>query len=249
MRADFEARTLEVEELTERLTDGNHTHIETERRLAEARAALRTADQAVATEVQHRAALQILLEERQRELNALRVENERMQAALETERRLRELQTSRLAGGGAPVAPGMALPIPASGEPGDAWAAGATIVPLPARETAALARLLAVDPTERTPESETVEKIASEIGRMAGEAQAGLQNAMWRAPARADAARPTLLRAVTGNEPPAQPAAGSPPAAAALERTPEDRTAESRFFEALEEIRSMKRAGSAPPGE
>ena len=240
MRTDLEARTIEVEELTERLTQGNHTHIEAERRLAEARAALRTAEQAVSTEVQHRAALQALLEERQRELSALGVENERMRAALETERRLRELQASQAAAGTA----GAGLPIPEPIGAHDAWATvGATIVPLPARETAALARLLAVDPAERTPKSETVEKIASELGRMAGEAHAnprtpcgGRRRARtapgrprsgpWRAASHRLSRTPRPLRRPGGR--------------------PDDQTAKSRFFEALEEIRSMKRAGGAP---
>lgn len=253
LRADLEARSVEVEDLSQRLERLNETLLEAERRLAENRATLRTTQHSVSAEIQRRAALQTeldaaraLLDERQGELTALAAENERLHASLEAERQVREMNGSYMAEG-VPLMPGVALPAPDLAAPGGARDAGeGVVVPLPARETAALARLLAVDPSERTPESERVEKIALEISRMAGEAEAGLQPTEWRVPAKpGDGVRPAL-KAVPAPEPETPPASR----VALLERPQEnDRSAETRFFEALEEIRSMKRAGGAPPGE
>jgi hypothetical protein len=274
LRAELGDREIEVQDLAERLTESQGALFDTERRLAETGAALRTAQHALEAEVRRRAALQQALQdtagladERRLEIVALRAENEDLRNSLERLRlRLGELGDLRWATTPATHLRPLLLPEEqaASGEATDivsAQFAGDTegrVVPLRPHQSPEALDWAPPALEYRSAETESIERIAAEIHRIAGEAEADLRR-VWRVPAvpppGREPARPNASgrRAPSGDGRPQGPnGVDGAEDAVVTQLHPaiqDNKSAEDRFLEALEEIRSLRRAGGANPGE
>jgi hypothetical protein len=239
-RAELTARNEEIGETQQRLAAQYEELQDLERRHAEASTQLRTAQHALQQETARRTAaeealdeLEALAAQRRIELSALRAENEALRATI----------AGQVAEAADIVLPKLPLkphaPIPAV-EPVNA-PSGASVVPLPIRPKGP-------GPAEPQPHVAPVET-AQPLQRLAGEVPGEFGRGVWRAPARGEPRMPhasNLGESALAAAP--QPAGnGSPAAHGAGEAKPKpEATPETRFFEALAEIRALKRAASQP---
>ncbi|HEX2257673.1 MAG TPA: hypothetical protein VHG92_13440 [Afifellaceae bacterium] len=273
LRADLGDREIEVQDLSERLSESQGALFDTERRLAEAGAALRNAQHALEAEMRRRTALQQALQEtagladeRRLEIVALRAENEDLRHSLERLRgRLAELGDLRWAT--TPVVQFRPFLLPSedgvTGEVADGYGAAISddsdnrVVPLRPHQPPEIIDWAPPALDQRSAETESIERIAAEIHRIAGEAEADLRR-VWRvphvpAPGR-EAARP-IGSARNGSRNGASSRRQEPSDAENSVVTPlraanqDNSSAEARFLEALEEIRSLRQAGGANPAE
>ena len=275
LRADLNDREVEVQDLSERLSESQRALFDTERSLAETGAALRNAQHALETEARRRAELQQALQdaagladERRLEIIALRAENEDLRNSLERlSARLADLGDLRWAT--APVVQFRPFLLPADRAGGEAAdGRGETVdfgeesdrrvVPLRPYQPETL-EWSPAEPDHWTAETEGIERIAAEIHRIAGEAEADLRR-VWRVPpvpARGAAPagpKPSARKAASagnGGSPRRQEGEAADDGVVTPLRAPtqDNSSAEARFLEALEEIRSLRQAGGANPAE
>lgn len=227
LRAEYAARADELDEMQQRLAAERELLQDLERRHAEAGAALRAAQHTLALEQRRRTAAEqaldeatVVAEDRRLELSALRAENAALRATVDERVPDDERAVPR--------------PVPARPEPGPVEVASAgSVVPLHARP-----RAVAAEPADLPAQH------AAEPGRgqrVAGEGHGDLARNAWRAAAHPEPRMPLAsslgdaeAAKRDGGNGAAAPAEGSPAA-------PGD-DAEARFFEALKEIRALKRA-------
>ncbi len=225
LKAELSAREIEVSELQSRLAAEQTLNQELERKHAEAGATLRSVQHALQMEIGRRTAAGAGIdeaggtpEERRQALGVLRAENEALRAVLH--------ERTGPAEAAGPAADAAAFP-PA--------AVGGSVVPMPTRLRPAPAE-------SQEPATMPASNGAGELQPIVGEAHADMDNTVWRAPA---VATPRLPLA-------AGPGEASVAELVAHRMTPEvDGAAqpdgdphETRFFEALAEIRAMRRATS-----
>lgn len=265
LRAEVGDREVEVQDLSERLSHSQSALFETERRLAETGAALRTAQHSLEAEARRRGAMQdalsetaSLADERRLEIMALRAENEDLRNSLERlGGRLAELGDLRWV-----KRPAAQLQTHVQLPNGQA-AGGETngrVVPLRPNQQPEPVEWHPADLGEPSPETESIERIAAEIHRIAGETAADLER-VWRVPPIEDARRRSgspngfARRSASGNDKEPRPRGDVADIADGDVVTPlrpanqDSGTAEARFLEALEEIRSLRQAGGANPAE
>jgi hypothetical protein len=265
LRAEVSDREVEVQDLSDRLSRSQGALFDTERRLAETAAALRGAQHSLEAEARRRAAMQQALEEtagladeRRLELMALRAENEDLRNALERlGGRLADLGELRWVS--RPAAQLQPVASQFNGQAAGEETSG-RVVALRPYQSPEPVDWRPAGPIEPSPEAESIERIAAEIHRIAGEAAADLER-IWRVPQISDPRR----RQEKANG--SAHAAGSGNGSEARQRqknadvadndivtplrapNPDGSTPEARFLEALEEIRSLRQAGGANPGE
>ncbi|HWT31316.1 MAG TPA: hypothetical protein VN240_09870 [Propylenella sp.] len=231
VRAEYAARAEELEEMQQRLAAERDLLQDLERRHAEAGAALRAAQHDLALERRRRSAAEQALddatsvaEERRLELSALRAETAALRATVDE--RVREE-------GREPLRPVLTRPEPVPAE----TTTVSSVVPLHARPRAVVHEP-ADGSSQQALESGRVQRLAAEV-------HGDLARNVWRATAHPEPRMPlagglgepsTSARGASGNgaAAPADHQAAVPPA--------DD--AETRFFEALKEIRALKRAAS-----
>jgi len=263
LRADLNAREMEVDELTERLQTVQDTLLRAERNLAESGTALRTAHHALESEAGRRADLHDrlaemthLAEQRRLEIIGLRAEMARLRSQMgfaavsalsvdgiaDADPRRSEIAILRPSGvTSAPLDPPSGALIPDGGPVSAILERAANIINLPEpalarpqRPATELTADLPVEALAETPEAENIRKIASEIHRIAGEAAADLERGVWRALAHPPAA----------NAPPEQ-ANGSAPAAHPEINPPQRKagaSAKPGNVEALRRVQDVKAA-------
>jgi len=260
-QADLQARDEDFEEFQENLARQNEALQDLERRHAEAGTALRATQHALKMEHGRRSALEAALDqaemqaEQQRlQLNALSAENAMLRAA-EASQAPGERDGARVARIGAPGEMVEAVS-DGNGQRGGASAGGqhgGSVVALPTRPRAA-------PEAPPDPVDALIADAARDLQRLEGEAHGGFGEAAWRAPANvvgtsaaptpppAIAAEPGTIaglgaRRSSGGAPaPAPPPPGAKPEIITRQGTEEN--AETRFREALKEIRALKRAAS-----
>jgi hypothetical protein len=270
LRADLNDREVEVQDLSERLTESQGILFDTERKLAETGAALRAAQHELNAEMRRRASIEQALhetaglaDERRLEIVALRAENEDLRSSLERLReRLAELGDLRWAT--EPIVQLRPFMLPAEeaarSQERDEEAVTTEVetddrvVPLRPYlpESADWAP---VAPDRHSPETESIERIAAEIHRIASEAEADLRR-VWRVPPVPPRDRERATANGSGHA--SAGGASAPRQDMELDEgnvTPlraaneDNKSAEARFLEALEEIRALRRAGGANPAE
>jgi hypothetical protein len=229
LRAEYAARAEELDEMQQRLAAERELLQNLERRNAETGAALRAAQHNLALEQRRRAAAEQALddatsiaEERRVELSALRAENAALRATVDE----RVLEEDREA----PRAPARLEPAPAEIAP------AASVVPLHTRP-----RIVPTEPVETSSPLAEVGRVQ----RLAGEGHGDLARNVWRAPAHPEPRMP-LASGLSEAGAPKREASGNGAAAPAEHQpapAPAD-DAETRFFDALKEIRALKRAAS-----
>jgi hypothetical protein len=239
-RAELAAREDDLADYEQRLADERDVIQDLERRHAEAGAALRATQHALRLEGKRRAiaeesidATSVLADQRRMALSALRMENDGLRARLgeppsaplpieledERPRRVATIAEEELEPELEPI------PLPTGGN----------LVQLPTRPRPAAAADL--------PERLTTALTASADGQLAG--------TVWRAPANPEPHLPVATAPGDGNvaelvalriaPPSATPETGNGEDKA---EPPQDDAAETRFFEALAEIRALKRAAN-----
>jgi hypothetical protein len=249
MKAEIEAREEDFHDLQQRLSEERDLVQDLERRHAEAGSALRQTQHALEQERRRREMAEEALDEagvftdqRRFELSALRAENEALKAML----------TERLPDAVPPLSAPQPVPFPvavpaaaAAAAPGEA-PQGASVVPLPMRPKPAEAG----DGADKA--AEQMAEAARDLQRLAGEARADLGQNVWRGTAQPEPRLPSATelagagvlaeldtrRAATTN------GAGNGTGEAGKPEASADPNAETRFFEALAEIRALKRAAS-----
>jgi hypothetical protein len=238
LRAEYAAREEDLNDMQQRLADERDLVQDLERRHAEAGSALRAVQHSLAQETKRRAAAEdaldeamLLAEDFRLELSALRAENAALRATVDD--RIAESESA-------------ALPTPAilqrrqeSTVTEVAPAPAASVVPLHARP-----RAPAAGPAE-LPSAPAAEP-GRNVQRLAGEGHGDLARGVWRAPAHTEPRMPAAssLAAEPGlakREPSGNGAAAPTARAEAAEAKDNP---ETRFFEALAEIRALKRAAS-----
>lgn len=264
LRAEVSDREAEVQDLSERLSDSQSALFDTERRLAETGAALRSAQHSLEAEARRRSAMQEALrdasglaDERRLEIMALRAENEDLRNSLERlGSRLAELGDLRPVSRPALQRQSAASTPNGKGPAGDS---NGRVVPLRPHQSPEPAEWITAEQGDASPETESIERIAAEIHRIAGEAAADLER-VWRVPPvterRRQGDKPSASGRSSGTSkdsrrrPKEVETTGASDVVTPL-RQPgqENRTAEARFLEALEEIRSLRQAGGVNPGE
>jgi hypothetical protein len=234
LRAEFDERMEELSEAEQRLAEERDRGQDLERRAAEAGAELRATQHALKLEGRRRAIAEealdeaaILADKRKIEIMALRAENDALRAA---------------AGLAQPFAPDEArlprvLLAPEPEEPivVPESAPDTTVVPLLTR-----GRLSAGASAEQS--AALVAEATRDLQRLAGEAHAELESDVWRAPASAEPRLPSVFDGAVVTDLDAHRQAL---AANAVEPLPDaEEHAENRLFEALAEIRALKRAAN-----
>lgn len=248
LRAELAARDEDMRDIELRLTKERELVQDLERRHAEAGSSLRATQHALKLEGKRRAIaeegldeMSVVADQRRMALSTLRIENDTLRARL-----------------GEP--PGTPLPIEleserprriaiieeeeeAAGVEAVALPAGGSVVPLPMR-----ARQQAAESPEKS--AAVMADATRDLQRLAGEGEGRLASGVWHAPASPSPQLPIATAPGDGNigelvalrlaAPASAPAApndgGEPPA--------EEDGAETRFFEALAEIRALKRAAN-----
>jgi hypothetical protein len=230
--ADFEVRMEKQRDLVQDL----------ERRHAEGGSALRSTQHALRLEGKRRTIaeegldeMSVFADQRRMALTALRLENDALRARLgepPSEPLPIELEDARPRRSAALVPDEELEPIELP--------SGGSVVPLPTR-----ARQMAAESPDKS--VAVVAEAARDLQRIAGAAEAQLVSGVWRAPATAEPHLPAA--AAPGNigelvalrmVPPAPPPSGD----SAQEKPDVEDGAENRFFEALAEIRALKRAAN-----
>ncbi len=235
LRAELGERMDELADAEERLTEQRDQIQDLERRNAAAGAELRAVQHALKLESRRRAMAEdaldeaaILADRRKLENMALRAENDalRAEAGFDAPFGPEEVRVPRILLGGQRVSEG-GLPA----EP----TIGGSVVPLPTRS-----RVAAAESPEQS--AALVAEAARDLQRIAGEAHGELDAGVWRAPATAEPRLPSVSETgVVANLDARRQAV----AAGEAEPPPDaEENAESRFFEALAEIRALKRAAS-----
>lgn len=238
MKAELVAREEELQEMQARLAGERDLNQDLERRHAEAGSALRTVQHALQLEISRRvsaegAADEGLADERRQTLRMLRAENDALRAVLtealpEHGARLPRILTPQ------------AAPVAAQAPPEQPAATGGSVVQMPTRP-----RNIPETPDQS---AALIADGARDLQRLAGEAHADLGNTVWRAPAHAEPrmpiapgpGEPSVAELVAHRlAPGADKGSGSKGADGAPGETPE-----TRFFEALAEIRALRRAAS-----
>jgi chromosome segregation ATPase len=271
LRADLNDREIEAQDLSERLTESQGILFDTERKLAETGAALRAAQHELNAEMRRRASVEHALQEttgladeRRLEIVALRAENEDLRSSLERLReRLAELGDLRWATEPIVQLRHFMLPAEEAARPEDAE------VEAVATDAATDGRVVPLRPylppesadwgqaalDRQSPETESIERIAAEIHRIANEAEADLRR-VWRVPPVPPRDRERATANGSGHA--SAGGASAPRQDMELDEgnvTPlraaneDNKSAEARFLEALEEIRALRRAGGANPAE
>jgi hypothetical protein len=239
VRAELSVREEDFEDLDRRLQLEHELVQELERRNAEAGAALRAAQHALNLESKRRsmteAALDetsILADQRRLALTALRAENDVLRARL-----------------GEPVGPPVSAELlqerlPQTMLPPEPPAevpelpSGGSVVPLPTR-----ARQMAAESAEQS--AAVVAQATRDLQRLAGTGDGDLDKEVWHAAAKSEPRLPAASMPGQGNigELVALKIA-TPPAKEAKPKEGVEENAEVRFFEALAEIRALKRAAN-----
>jgi hypothetical protein len=237
LRAELTAREEDFRDLDQRLAAERRNSQDLERRAAELGAALRAAQHALGLEARMRAvaeesldAAAMIADRRRLALAALRTENDALRG------RLGEAPGTPLPAdlAGAPPA-AISAPLPVAEEtarPAPAAAAGATIVPLPTR-----ARQLAAESPEQS--AAVVAEATRDLQRIAASADRGPDGNTAQPP------RMPVATVPSDNNIGELVALRMAPRAATPEEAPAEAPegAETRFFEALAEIRALKRIG------
>jgi hypothetical protein len=239
LRAELAVREEDFEDLDRRLQVEHALVQDIERRNAEAGAALRATQHALGLETKRRtmaeAALDetsILADQRRLALTALRAENDVLRARL-----------------GEPAGPAVAPELleerlPRTTLPPEVpvevpeLPSGGSVVPLPTR-----ARQMAAESAEQS--AAVVARATRDLQRLAGDADGSLDKEVWRAAARSEPRLPHASMPGEGNigELVALRMA-PPPAEEDKPKANVEENAEVRFFEALAEIRALKRAAN-----
>ncbi len=237
LRAEYAAREEDLNDMQQRLADERDLVQDLERRHAEAGSALRAVQHSLAQETKRRAAAEealdeamLLAEDFRLELNALRAENAALRATVDD--RIAESETA-------------ALPTPAilqrrqeAATVEVAPAPAASVVPLHARP-----RVPAAGPAE-LPSAPAAEP-GRNVQRLAGEGHGDLTRGVWRAPAHTEPRMPAASSLAEPAPAKREPGGNGAAAAAARAEAAEAKdNPETRFFEALAEIRALKRAAS-----
>jgi hypothetical protein len=233
LKAEFDERMDELADAEQRLAEQRDHVQDLERRTAEAGAELRAAQHALKLESRRRAIAEealdeaaILADKRKIEIIALRAENDALRAAAGVAGPFApdETRLPRVLLAPEPEAEPIVLPEPA---------VGASIVALPTR-----GRLAAGASADQS--AALVAEATRDLQRLAGEAHADLAGDVWRA-----SAEPRLPSAFDGAVVTDLDAHRQALAANAAEPLPDaEENAENRFFEALAEIRALKRAAN-----
>ena len=229
MRAELKAREEDAQEMQQRLAAERELVQDLERRHAEAGATLRAVQHALSLEVKRRAmadeaadAASMIAEQQRAELSALRAEAETLRAIL----------SERL-----PADDPDIPKLPA--ERPDPFAAlsppGGSVVPLHARPRLATAAAEAV-PASPEPEGE--------VQKLAGETHADFGRGAWRASAAIEPRMPVTSGVAEPADLERRRAAQANADAPTAPGPARAEDAETRFFEALAEIRALKRAAN-----
>jgi hypothetical protein len=234
LKAEFDERMDELAEAEERLAEERDRAQDLERRAAEAGAELRATQHALKLEGRRRAIAEealdeaaILADKRKIEIMALRAENDALRAAAGLVQPFApdEARLPRVLLAPEPEEP-IVVPEPAL---------GASVVPLPMR-----GRLPAGASADQS--AALVAEATRDLQRLAGEAHADLAGDVWRAHASAEPRLPSVYDGAVVTDLDAHRQAL---AANAVEPLPDaEEHAESRLFEALAEIRALKRAAN-----
>jgi hypothetical protein len=229
-RAELAARLEDLQDHERRLSEQREQLQEIERRRAEAGTVLRATQHQLSLELKRRAIAEgaldeagVLAEEQRAEINTLRAENEALRATLDKEPDGDDV-IPRIPLSAAPVPVVLPPPVAVDAEP-----ALGSVVPLPTRprptaEPSALAPAIAVEAAR---------------DRIGGD---GKTPRRARARAAAEPSEPTIV-AELGSRRSAGNGGDAPEP-----RPDADDKAETRFFEALAEIRALKRSAT-PAGE
>lgn len=242
MKAELLAREEDAQELQARLATERETIQDLERRHAEATSALRSVQHALKLEVARRSQAEEALDEagvvtdqRQITLKSLRSEIDELRSALGERFAPEDGKLPRI------LMPPPGSPQPAAEAPAHAEHGG-SVVPLHTRPRP-------VQPETAEQAAARVDDAARDLQRIAGEAHGDLGKSVWRAPANTEA--PASAGQPTGEASVAEllahrMAAVQAGPGEAKPAEPKDRNSEARFFEALAEIRALKRtAGQA----
>jgi hypothetical protein len=234
LAAEFDERMDELAEAEQRLAEERDRGQDLERRAAEAGAELRAAQHALKLEGRRRAIAEealdeaaILADKRKIEIMALRAENDALRAAAGLAQPFApdETRLPRVLLAPEPEEP-IVVPEPTL---------GASVVPLPTR-----GRLPAAASAEQS--AALVAEATRDLQRLAGEAHADMAGDVWRAPATAEPRLPSVYDGAVVTDLDAHRQAL---AANAVEQLPDaEEHAENRLFEALAEIRALKRAAN-----
>ena len=242
LRAELTARDDAVEDTQNRLADERDLIQDLERRHAEAGSALRSAQHQLNLEQRRRAIAQAALDEanalsdqRRLALIAMREENDALRARLGESPGAPtplELEDTRLPRAAMPDLP----PVSAEME----VARSASVVVLPTR-----ARQLAAESPERS--AIVVAEAARDLQRLAGEEQGeSVNGGVRRSPAEPEPRMPaaTLPGGANVGELVALRMASKPSDSVPIQEPDIEENAETRFFEALAEIRALKRSAN-----
>jgi hypothetical protein len=234
MRAELEAREEEAHEMQQRLAAERELLQDLERRHAEAGATLRAVQHALSLEVKRRAmadeaadAASMIAEQQRAELGALRAEAEALRAILSERLPADDLDAIR-------ITADRPDPFAALSPP------GGSVVPLHARPRVSTAMAAPPEPSATPPTD-----VESEVQELAGETHADFGRGAWRAAAAIEPRMPVVNA-------PAEPAdlekrraaQANTDLAIATPSPTRAQDAETRFFEALAEIRALKRAAN-----
>ena len=247
-RAELYAREDDMQDIEQRLEGERDLVQDLERRHAEAGSALRSTQHALKLEGKRRAIAEegldeasMLADQRRLALTALRMENDALRARLGEPPGTPlsvELEDTRLP-----------RPTPQAPEPMPelpALPTGGSVVPLPTR-----ARQMAQESPDKS--VAVVAEATRDLQRLAGEGGGQLANGVWRAPAVPEPRMPVASLPGDGNVselialrmvPPATPPSAAETGEKAKPAPDVEERAETRFFEALAEIRALKRAAN-----
>jgi hypothetical protein len=230
-RAELAARLEDLQDHERRFTEQREQLQELERKHAEAGTVLRATQHQLSLELKRRAIAEealdeagILAEEQRAELNTLRAENEALRATLDEAPDADDV-LPRIPLSAAPVPAVLPAPAPVDAEP----ALGGSVVPLPTR----------LRPSAEQPAQAPLIAVEAARDRISGD---GKTPRRPRARAATEPSEPTIV-AELGSRRSAGNGGDAPEP-----RPDAEETAETRFFEALAEIRALKRSAT-PAGE
>jgi len=243
LRAELAVREEDFEDIDRRLLQEHELVQDLERRTAETGAALRATQHALGLEQKRRSMTEAALDEtsiiadqRRLALTALRAENDVLRARLGEPvgaSVAAELLDERLPRTTLPAETAAAAPA----QPVE-YPAGGSVVPLPTR-----ARQMAAESAEQS--VAVVAQATRDLQRLAGDGDGSLDKEVWHAATNAEPRLPAASMPGKGNI--GELVAlkmSTPPQGDKEPKTKVDENAEVRFFEALAEIRALKRAAN-----